>query len=81
MVGFEYRIDHGPGGLNRVLTGEERSVADHRVAQESLVRRFLTCLLLDQRELSLVADEFPPGALDASGEAAILEPGESWNRR
>ena len=26
-------IDHRPGGLDRVFTGEERSIADHGVAQ------------------------------------------------
>ena len=30
---LENRIDHGPSGLNRVLTGEERSIAGHGVAQ------------------------------------------------
>ena len=32
VMGIEDRVDHRPGGLNRVLAGEERSVACHGVA-------------------------------------------------
>ena len=80
MVGLEDRLDHRPGGLNRVLTGEERSVAGHGVAQEPLVGRFLSRLFFDQVEFSLVADELLPCALDASGEGDGGT-GESRNRR
>ena len=62
------RINHRPGGLDRVLAGEERSVAGHRVAQQPLVGRFLSRLFIQQVELALVADEFLARALDASGE-------------
>jgi hypothetical protein len=55
-------IDRRPGGLNRILTGEERSVAGHRVAQEQFVGRFLARLLFDQVEFALVADELRPGS-------------------
>ena len=61
-------IDHRPGGLDRVLAGEERSVAGHGVAQEPLVGRFLSRLFFDQIEFSLIADELLACALDASGE-------------
>ena len=61
-------IDHRPGGLNRVLTGEKRAVAGHGVAQEPLVGRFLARLFIEQVKLALVADELLAGALDASGQ-------------
>jgi len=32
------RIDDCPGGFNRVLTREERSIANHGIAQEPLIR-------------------------------------------
>src|SRR6476646_2071574 len=32
------RVNDGPGGLDDVLAGEERGVAEHRVAQQPLVR-------------------------------------------
>ena len=62
------RLDHRPGGLNRVLTSEERAVASHGVAQQPLVGRFLSRLFFEQIKLSLVANELLPCALDASGE-------------
>src|SRR5579862_186938 len=68
VVGLQDWVNHRPGGLNRVLTGEERAVAGHGVAQQPLVRRFRSRLFFGQVELSLVADELLPGALDASGE-------------
>ena len=68
MVGLKDWLDHRPGGLNRVLTGEERAVAGHGVAQEPLVGRFRSRLFFKQIEFALVADELLPGALDASGE-------------
>ena len=67
-------IDHRPCCLNCVLTGEERSIAGHGVAQEPLVGRFLSRLFFDQVEFSLLANELLPGALDASGEGD----GGSW---
>ena len=54
------RLDHRPGGLNRVFTGEERAVASHGVGQEPLVGRFLARLFFEQVEFSLVADEVLP---------------------
>ena len=68
MVVLQDRVDHRPGGLNRVLTGEERAVAGHGVAQKPLVGRFLSRLFINQVELALVADELLACALDASGE-------------
>ena len=53
-------IDHRPGGLDRVLTGEERSIAGHGVAQKPLVGRFLSRLFFEQVELSLLPDELLP---------------------
>jgi hypothetical protein len=67
MVVPEDWIDHRPGSLHRVLTREESSIADHGVAQESLVRRFLSLLFLEKVQLSLVADVFLAGDFDASG--------------
>ena len=67
MMGLKDRIDHRPGGLNRVFTREECSVTQHGVAQKSLVGRFLSRLFFDQVEFSLVPDKFLTGALDASG--------------
>src|SRR5262249_39769135 len=32
------RVNDGPGGLDDVLAGEERGVAEHRVAEQPLVR-------------------------------------------
>ncbi len=34
MVGLENGIDRCPGSFNCVLTGEERSVAGHGIAQQ-----------------------------------------------
>jgi hypothetical protein len=68
VVGLKDWIDHGPGGLNCVLTGKKRSIADHGVAQKPLVRRFLPVLFFEQVELPLVPDELLPRELDASGE-------------
>ena len=68
MVVLEDGIDHRPSGLNCILTGEERSVAGHGVAQESFIGRLFSRFLFDQVELALVADELLPCALDASGE-------------
>ena len=67
-VGLQDSIDHRPGGLDRVLPGEERPVAGHGVGQEPLVRRLLARLMIDEVELPLVADELLADALDASGE-------------
>ena len=64
----QHGIDHRPGGLDRVLAGEQRAVAGHRVAQQPLVGRFLAGLLIEQVELALVADELLARALDAGGE-------------
>src|ERR1700677_2326031 len=37
VVRLKDGINHSPGGLNCVLTGEKRSVASHRVAQKPFV--------------------------------------------
>jgi len=68
VVGLKDWIDHRPGGLDRVFTGEERSIAGHGVAQKPLVGRFLYRRLFEQVEFSLVPDELLPCELDASGE-------------
>ena len=68
IVVLKDRGDHRPGGLNRVLTGEKRAVAGHGVAQEPLVRRFLSRPFIDQLELALVTDELLSRALDARSE-------------
>ena len=62
MVVVEDGLDHGPGGLDGVLAGEERAVTGHGVAQEPLVGRFLAGLFFDEVEFSLVADELFPRA-------------------
>jgi len=46
-MGLKHWIDHRPCGLNRVLTGKERSIAGHGVAQKPLVRRFLSRLFFE----------------------------------
>ena len=69
MVFLEDGVDDRPGRLNRVLAGEQRAVAGHRVAQQQLVGQFLALLLFHQAEFSLVADELPTVALDARGES------------
>ena len=48
VVGLEDWLDHRPGGLNRVLTGEERAVAGHGVRQEPLVGQFSSRLFFQQ---------------------------------
>ena len=53
-------VDYRPGSLNRVLAGEQRSVADHGVGQKPLVGRFLPALFFEQVELPLIADELLP---------------------
>jgi len=68
-MGLKNRIDHRPGGLNRVFTGEKRSIAGHGITQKPLVGCFLSRLFFDQVEFSLVPDEFLAGALDASGDS------------
>ncbi len=68
MVRLEDWIDHRPRGLDRVLTGEERSIAVHRVAQKPLVGHFLSRLFFEQVELSLLTDELLPCDFNASGE-------------
>src|SRR5450759_334800 len=50
-------VDHRPGGLHRVLTSEECSIAAQGVAQEPLVGRFLSRPFLEKVELSLLPDE------------------------
>jgi hypothetical protein len=79
VVGLKDWIDHGPSGLNRTFTGEERSVAGHGVAQKPFVGRFRCRVFFKQVELSLVPDELLPCELDASGEA-MAALGESRKR-
>ena len=81
VVRFKDRLDHRPGGLDRVLAGEERSIAGHGVAQKPLVGRFLSRLFFEQVELSLVPDKLLPGELDARGEGDGRSLGESRKRR
>ena len=76
VVGLKDWIDHRPGGLNRVFTGEERSIAGHGVPQEPRVGRFLCRPFFEQVELSLVPDELLSCELDASGEGDSLAGGE-----
>jgi hypothetical protein len=47
MMCFQGRIDYRPSGLDCVLTGEERSIADHGVAEKPLVGSFLSWLVLE----------------------------------
>ena len=55
VVFLKNGIDRRPGGFNRILAGEERSVAGHGVAQQQLVGRFFVRLLFEQIELPLIA--------------------------
>jgi hypothetical protein len=68
MVGLKDWIDHRPSGFNRILTSEERHIADQGVAQKPLVGRFFSRPFFKQVELSLFPDELLPRELDASGE-------------
>ena len=67
-MGLQDWINHSPGSFHRVLTGEERSVAGHGVAQKPLVRRFFSRALFEQVELSLLPDELLPCEVNASRE-------------
>ena len=66
------RIDHGPGCFHGVFAGEERAVAGHGVAEQSLVRGFLPKQFFAQVKLALVADEIFSGALDAGEDIYIF---------
>jgi hypothetical protein len=68
VVRLEYRIDYRPSGFDRVLTGEERSIPVHRIAQKPFIGRFLSCQFFGQVEFSLFPDELFSRELDASGE-------------
>jgi hypothetical protein len=57
VVCFQDWIDHCPGGLHRVPTGEERAIARHGVAQKPLIGRFFSWLLFEQVDFPLLADE------------------------
>ena len=57
-VFLEDRIDYHPRRFDRVFTGEQRAVADHRVAQEPLVGGFLSRLFFNQVKFALIADIF-----------------------
>ena len=83
VVRLEDWTDHRPRGLDRVLTGEERSIAVHGVAQKPLVGHFLSRLFFEQVELPLLTDELLPCDFNASGEGEGdgAELGESLNRR
>jgi hypothetical protein len=74
VVGLKDWIDDRLGGLNCVLTGEERSIAGHGVAQKPLVGRFLSRPFFEQVEFSLLPDELLPGKLDASGDVVPTAP-------
>src|ERR1039458_2126564 len=66
VVPLKDRVNYRPGGLHRILTSEQCSVACKGVAQEPLVGRFLSRPFLEQVELSLLPDELLPGEFDAS---------------
>ncbi len=68
MVALEDPVDHRPSSLHSVLAGEECSIADHGVAQKSLVRRLFSGPFINQVELSLLASKLLARALDTSGE-------------
>jgi hypothetical protein len=68
VVRFQHWIDHRPSGLGRILAGEKSAIAGHRVGQKPLVGRFLSGLVFEKIELSLLTDKFFSGKLDASGE-------------
>src|SRR5450432_370772 len=53
----QHGVDRDPSCLNSILASEECAVADHRVAQQSLVGRFGAEQLLAHVELLLVANE------------------------
>jgi len=61
------RVDHRPGGLNRILTGEKRAIAGYGVTQEPRIGCFLSRLFFQQVEFALVTDELLAGALDTRG--------------
>ena len=57
-VVLKNRIDDRPSSLHRVLAGKKRPVTGHRRPQQSLVRRFLSGLLVRQVKFSLTTHEF-----------------------
>jgi hypothetical protein len=74
VVGLKDWIDHRPGGLNCVLTGEECTIADQGIAQKPLVGRFLSRPFFKQVELSLLPDELIPRELDAASDVVPTAP-------
>ena len=46
MVRLKDRLDDSPGRLDRILTGEYRSIAGHGICQKPLVGRFLSRIFL-----------------------------------
>lgn len=68
MVVIKDWIDRGPGSLHGILTGEERAIAGHGVAQKPLVGRFFSRPFINQKEFTLVADELLSRALDAGSQ-------------
>src|ERR1019366_9646256 len=65
---LQYRINHRPGCLHRILAGKECSVASHRIAQQSLIGRLLPSKVLTKKQLPLLPDELLPRELYPSGE-------------
>jgi hypothetical protein len=80
VVLLEDWIDHRPSGLDCVLTSKERSIADHGVAQEPLVGRFLPRPLFEKVELALLAHELLASELKRAARATA-EFGDSRKRR
>ena len=63
-------LDNCPGGLHRVLAGKQRAIAYQSVAQQAFIRRLGSCLLFEQVEFPLLAEEILPRSLDPSCQEA-----------
>ena len=61
---FENRIDHRPGGVDRVLPGKQGSVSGHGSAQKPLVRTFLSLLVILEVKFPLISYELLSRGLD-----------------
>src|SRR5580698_10213240 len=62
---LEHAIYNNPCGFHRILTGKQRSIALHCVAEQPFVGCFLSSLLLREIKLALFADKLLAGKLDA----------------
>jgi hypothetical protein len=78
-VVVEHWIDDRPSRLHSVLAGKKRPIPRHGRPQQSLVRCFLSGLLVRQVEFSLITYSFPARFTRAA--SAMADLGERRKRR